>query len=389
MTVSVVPEKDCLSISVEGYNSDLEIHTVFNHVLKWYGILSGSVNNDPIDDQIYELVYNDVKIELQNYQYSDPYMLIGPEFRNMINNVHNISNEEMIEALKIFAPDKMNNKKNKINYKNFRSYCVELMTTGDIMGVFGGSISMKNINKIVRMLDSSIQKKSDGLSSIRYTISRERFSLKHIKRSTNPNNNESAIGYGLYVGNIRETCQPEINILDSWKVIKPMCIMLEGYISEKFSACVRTEKEVGYVAISNILNVNQKNNQDLFLVFVVQSTRDDLEDVVKEYVDNHMFKDVKKITDPEFETMKDSVISTLSEKALNIYEDCGEKMKELLETYEDVNSMSNININERFLRRQTMINSMTHITKNVFFRFVKKILRNKIRSTILIVPHKD
>lgn len=386
--ISVVPEKDRISINIEGYNSDLGIDNIFEQVMGWYGIIPQDKNqltlSDSIQKDVYELVYNDIKTELQNYQYSDAYMLVGPEFRNMINNIHNISNDQMIEALDIFAPDRMEDNTNEVNYENFRSYCIDLMTTGDVTGIFGGSVSMKRVNKIINMLDEVI-KKSKQSSRITYSIPKRNFLTRHIKYNQNPNNHETAIGYGLYMGNIRETADITQPIdSDSWKIKKPMCMMLEGFISEKFSASVRTEKEVGYVAISNIINVNQSNNTDLFLLFVSQSTRDDLEDIVKEYVDKHMMQDVIEITESEFSSMKQSVISSMSEKPLNIYSDCGEKIAALMDTYEDIRSIKDIN--DRFLRKKIMIDAMSMIDKPMFVNFVKKILDDDIRSVLLIVP---
>ena len=171
---------------------------------------------------------------------------------------------------------------------------------------------------------------------------------------------------------------------DSWKVKKPMCMILESYISDKFSASIRTEKEIGYVATSNIFNVNESNNPDLFLLFIVQSTRTDLEDIVKDYVDNHMLKDVESMTNDEFESIKQSIIITMGEKPINIYSDCAEKMSALIDTYENISEIKNINV--RFLRNKIMINAIKKVNKHVFVDFVKQILKNNIRSVFINNP---
>jgi insulysin len=373
--VSVVPDKDRITISMDGYDSDLGIDNIFKQVMEWYGIVGHDQNN--IHENTYELVYNDIKTELQNYQYSDAYTMIGPEFRNMINETHSISNDQMIKALDTFAPKHMKDDKNKINYKNFRSYCVDLMTTGNVIGVFGGSINMKRVNRIIKMLDESI-KNVECSSQTTYTIPRQNFSSEYVKKNQNPNNRETAIGYGLYLGNVREIQS------DSWMIKKPMCMMLEGFISEKFSASVRTEKQVGYIAISNIMNVNQSNNADLFLLFVTQSTRDDLKNIVKEYVDNHMLQDVVQMSEDEFNSMKQGVITSMSEKPLNINADCSEKISTLMDTYEDIKSIKDINV--RFSRKKIMTDATSTIDKSMFVDFVKNILDTDIRSIILIVP---
>lgn len=390
IVVSVVPEKNRLFISIEGYNSDLGIDLIFKRIMNWYGIFTdmsdASYESYESDSQIqtdlYELVYNNIKTECQNYQYADSYTLISPEFKNMINKEHNISNDQMLIALETFSPDIMKNCKNKINYKNFRTYCTKMIKIGDITGVFGGSINMQRVRKIINLLDTSIIKPSES-ARVFYSIPKSMLSVKLVKQNRNPNNNETAIGYGLYVGNI-----PEIEDSlheESWTIKKPMCMMLEGYISEKFSASVRTEKEVGYVAISNMLNINESNNVDLFLVFVVQSTRDDLEDIVKEYVDNHLISDVESMSDDEFDSLSQSIIISLSEKPQNIYADCNEKLTALLNTYEPLLDVQNME--HRFARKQLMVNAAKSINKDMFVKFTKQIVMNNIRSVLLIIPH--
>ena len=225
-----------------------------------------------------------------------------------------------------------------------------------------------------------------------YDIPIDKLSIKHIIHNKNPNNNEIAIGYGIYIGKLRESVYVQTvkkinkveDIINLWQYIKPMCIMLESYISMKFSALLRTEKEVGYVVLANLVNISQNHNGDLFLLFTVQSTRNDLEDIVKEYIDHHMMKDIVGLTTEDFELMKQSTISDLSEKPTNIQTDCTDQISGLINTYEDIKNIKNID--NRFNKKKIMIKAIKMIEKSIFEEFVKYILNQNIRSVLLIEP---
>jgi insulysin len=383
INVDLTPEKDKISIIIEAFNSDLDITTVFIDVMKWYGMIES--NNDMnLDFTIYNSVYDEIKTELENYKYSNAYTLIRPEFKNMLNKDHSITNDQMIEALKYYSPKKVRS--------DFAHYCINLMKVGNITAVFGGSFSLKKVEKFITILDNMIEPPNKSDSRITYDISIDKLSKKQIIHNKNPNNNEIAIGYGIYIGKIRESIYikkvDKINkiedIINLWQYIKPMCMILESYISMKFSALLRTEKEVGYVVLANLVNISQNHNGDIFLLFTVQSTRNDLEDLVKEYIDHHMMQDIIDVTEEDFELMKQSTISDLSEKPTNIQTDCGNQIMSLIDTYEDITNINNID--NRFNRKKIMIVAIKIINKSIFEKFVKYILDQNITSILLIEP---
>jgi secreted Zn-dependent insulinase-like peptidase len=337
------------------------------------------------------MMYNDFMSDLQNYQFSDAYTLVSPEFRISVNNKYSISNDMMINSLKKLSPENMlvsNNgqnlnkakNKNNINFNNFRDTCIDLMSRGRIMGVFGGSIEVKQITSIINYLEKIIKPMEP--SSLRYKLTNDDLSAKTIKINNNPNNSERAIGYGIYLGNMRE-------VGDDWKIKKPMCSMLEIFIADKFSASVRTEKQVGYVAICNIINVNEQNNPDLHLVFTVQSTRDDAFDIVKDYVTHSVLKEVEQISENDFESMKQSIITKLSEKPNNIREDCDEFFASLNNTY-DTNQLfsttDDLFITERANRKKIMAYSLRNIKRTDFVSFIQSVYKRGIYATIRIEP---
>lgn len=381
LSVKLISNTNGLIIIVSGYNTNLGMNNIFATVMDWY--FKKDDNNTTsinINTSIYEMMYRDLMSDLQNYQFSDVYTLVSPEFRVSVNKKHSISNEMMIDSLKKLSPENMSSTKvdNKINYDNFRNVVVDLMSKGQIMGVFGGSITVKQVMSITKYLENII--KPSTLLSLSYNLTNKELSANAVKTNINPNNSEKAIGYGVYLGNMRE-------IGDEWKTKRPMCSMLEIFISDKFSASVRTEKQVGYVAICNIINVNEENNPDLHLVFTVQSTRDDAFDIVKDYVENSVLSEVELITDEEFESMKQSTITKLSQKPNNIHEDCDEFFTALTNTYDTKMLFSAIDdsyIKERASRKKIMVKSLNNLKRSDFVSFVQSIYKNGIYATIRI-----
>jgi secreted Zn-dependent insulinase-like peptidase len=97
-----------------------------------------------------------------------------------------------------------------------------------------------------------------------------------------------------------------------------------------------------------------------------------------------MLQDVVQMSEDEFNSMKQGVITSMSEKPLNINADCSEKISTLMDTYEDIKSIKDINV--RFSRKKIMTDATSTIDKSMFVDFVKNILDTDIRSIILIVP---
>jgi secreted Zn-dependent insulinase-like peptidase len=371
ISISITPGKDSIMISLTGYDSDIGIDHIFEKIITYYL----KDNNLPIDESIYYDIYNDIKTEMQNYQYIDPYAQVISEFKSMINK-YCPTNEQMYELLKHFSPKIMNNKNNKINYKTFKKYCIDMMKQGFITGIFGGSINMKKVNRIINFIDEMIKQSMETKNII--DISESKLSAKYIKYNKNPNNKETAIGYGLYIGNIRESVNDDL-----WKIQKPLYMILEGYISGRFSASVRTDKQIGYVALSSVVNVNKNYNSDMYLLFILQSTRTDLEQIVADYVDNEMMKDILMVNQNDFEIMKQGIISQMTEQPLNIIDDCNKKLSELLNTFEDIRDIENIDV--RFMRNKLIIDAVKKIDLNMFVSFVKQLIANP-RAIVLISP---
>jgi hypothetical protein len=97
-----------------------------------------------------------------------------------------------------------------------------------------------------------------------------------------------------------------------------------------------------------------------------------------------MMQDIIDITEDDFELMKQSTISDLSEKPTNIQTDCGNQIMGLIDTYEDIRNIKDIN--NRFNRKKIMIGAIEMIDKIIFENFVKYILDQNIRSVLLIEP---
>lgn len=379
VSINVIIDRCGLVILIDGFNSSIHLDTIFKDVIDWYWSKENVIpdqNEQMIDNNIYKMIYNDIKSGLIDYKSIDAYMMAGREFKNMINKDHTITNDQMLKSIIKFDP---NSFKSLFEFKN---NCVDLLSTGNIIGVFGGSIDLKQTMQIISILDRTIAKPETKLNKI-YNLTPNDLKQNKIKYNMNPSNNEKAIAYGLFIENLPEIAN------SGWEVKNPLCMLLESYISEKFSSNIRTENEVGYIATCNVMNVTEGKNPYFFLVFIVQSSRDGLEGIVKKYIDDHMMKDVNSITDEEFKTMKQSIIVNLQEKPLNIASECSDKFSILTGTYDDPGSNPDKIIKlfaDRFDRKKEMIHGIGQINKNDFVNFVENIITKNISSVLLVEP---
>jgi secreted Zn-dependent insulinase-like peptidase len=396
LSISVGLNKN-LSINIIGYNYEEGIDNLFESVMNWYF----SDTNDKLNPNIYNIVYNELMTKLQNYKYMSAYGMIEPEFYHMINAEHDVSVDDMIIALKDLSHDKINT---IYDPDTFVKTIIENLSYGSVIGVMGGSITMKQINKIIRIIDTTIKpstignslestrgnslesiKNNDTCQNLVYDFEDSDLSKFVVKINENPHNKERAIGYGLFVGNPKE-----INGTN-WEIIRPFSSLLETFITEKFSSTVRTEKQVGYIAMAKMCNVNEINNPYIFLLFISQSSKKNLRKIVENYVEENMMEDVSSMTEENFESLKESIINQLSQKPINIFDDCYDIMSALTKTF-DLNDRinnsdnENKNLSDRFNRKKKMIDALNKTNREMFIQFVKNIHDNKIRSVIEINP---
>lgn len=405
--VNISPTTDGILINIDGYNINLGIDNIFMNVMNKYfkndsiqssnqikliKPIKSNISTTPttpiiptntlnkIDKEVYEMKYYDLMSSLQSYQYSAPYSMIASEFIIAVNKKHSISNEMMIASLKKISPEIMSSNDSPINFDNFNDIVHELISKGRVLGAFAGSIKVKQVMSIIKYMDNII--KPIKSKSLHYNLTNEELSSSSVKTNINPNNSERAVGYGLYLGNMREEG-------DEWKSKKPMCSLLESYIADRFSASIRTEKQIGYVALCNIINITKKNNPELYLLFVAQSTRDDVYDIVKDYVHNDMLEELKQLSNEEFEFMKQSAITKLLEKPKNIYEDCDRFLAALYSTY-DIDMLFSTNddsyLRKRSKRRQMMIDSLKKLHLDDLISFANSVCNDGVYASIQIIP---
>lgn len=371
------------------YNGCSEkIEDIFFEVMEWYFVDNDKTKHlNLIDRNIYEMIYHDFITDLENYQFSDAYTMIGPEFKKMVNCDHTFSNEQLINELKKLAPKKMENERSTINYNNFREYIINVITNGDVIGAIGGSINIDQAKKIIKTVDMLIKKPKKTMNKTKYTLDPSSFPNKKIIQNINPHNSEKAIGYGLWIGNALnyENIFPSEH-RDNNDILKSLCKILETYISDKFTSLVRTEQEIGYIAMCVAINVNEPTNPELFLLFIAQSTRNDLEAIVKHYIDNQMMNDIYSMTDGEFNYLKFSLMTHLSEKALNINADVHEMYGELKNRKMNNDEKNSLNETEKLVQKHITMSKLKKIEKKHFVEFVKNIFDRNVRSVVVIDP---
>lgn len=364
-------EGSALVINV--YSCSNIIDKIFETFMNWY---YNDKLDEPLDESIYDNVYYDLRSHIISYKYSNPYTMIIPEFKKMVNDEHVISNDQIMHSLPMFSPDKMKLSSSDINYKNFNKIAVDLMSKGKIMGMFGGSIMLGQVKNIISCVDSTIRR-MDDTHRIKYVLDPNKFPSNKTIINHNPNNIEKSVGYGIYIKNIKE-------VSEVWKIEKPFIMMLVAYLSDKFSSNVRTERELGYIAYCTLLNVNESNNNDLYIIFIAQSTRDDIYNIVADYIDNIMMHDIESITDEQFNTMKQGTLNSLSRKYINIMEDIDSSFSCLTCKLDDYRTV------ERFDRKLQMYNALDlYGSRTKFVEFVRQFYNNNIRSVIMINPLKN
>lgn len=366
--VDLIMTSNGIVINISGYNNNFEIDNIFKMVIKWY------YSTNDIDSDTYNMVYNDLMNSLQNYQYSDAYSMIGQEFRVMINKTHSISNAQMIDAL---------SKIKTIEHGQFRKNVISYISNGKIIGVFNGSITVKQVSSIISSLEENIKGSLILTKGLYYDIDKKDLSSKLTIKNKNPNNYERALGYGIYLGNMRE-------IGENWEIEKSICILLESFLSERFSAVIRTEKQIGYIAICHLINVNEQYNPDMFLVFIVQSTRTDLYDIVNDYIENILPSNINDISEKEFMDMKSGLITSLSEKSINSKMDCHVMFMALSTTYDKnrlIGATDDDYANYRYNKKKHMVQKLNQLTRSDFINFILSKIKNSARAIINIEPN--
>lgn len=363
-----------LKITAKGYNG---IENIFVEVMNWVFNPSPSV-----DRKLYSNIHHNLMMGLQNYKYADPYALISPEFRNMVNPEDDISIEESIQTLESISPESLENgiAPNGLNFHNFQTEVLKIMSKGKVVGVMGGSATINQFNRLIRTVDGHI-KPTDIPTDKRKHIELNVKDLvkKKTKIHENPENGEGAIGYGLYIGNIKETKSGD------WAIKLPYVHIFNTYISDKFSSVVRTEQQVGYIATTSVSNVGWKDNAYTYILFITQSTKTDLENIVQNYIDNNMMEDIRTINDETFESLKKSTIIKLEEKPVTLASECAMMITDLLKT-SDPEEYPDLSV--RFTRNQMMIDALKNkASRDDFMRFVQDIYNNRIRAVMCIEPY--
>lgn len=347
-----------------------DIVNVFEKVMSWFFI-----HDKPLDEIVFKRLYDEMMKDLLNYDYSDPYTIIVPEFRKLVNPKYTISNDQLIKSLK--------NLSKKDSKKDFITKAKEYISYGSIVGVMGGSLKLRQAEEIIDIIDNLVKRPTINKNLVKYDLSIPR-KFNGVKENLNKDNTEKAIGYGIYLGNIKQTYVYDLSDdkCEEWILNISMMHMMETYVSNRFSSLVRTEKEVGYIAMCNLVNVSESNNSDYFLLFIVQSSRNDLVNIVEDYINNHMMKDIDDISDEQFNNMKQSILTHYMEEHVNARRDIVEKMSIIQSRtiYRDDT--------DDFIRKKRFVKCIKLIDYNMFRKYVGNI-NNNPKGYIQILPLKD
>lgn len=360
-----------LSIVINGCTDNID--NIVEKIMNKYYNRDQQTSFEHIEPKIYETVYQSTYDNLLDYDISEPYTRLQSEFNDMVNYEYNMTYDKMLKGISKISPDKLKNN-SEINYSNMKDIAIEIMSTGSIKGMFGGSITVKQVQNIIKYLDNTIKYKYSILIPNLEFKNMDYIEKKIINK--NPHSKDIGYGYGIYMCKVIESENDEWK---SWKTIKPYCIMLASYISDKFSSLLRTQKEIGYVAYASLINVNVTELCDFFLLFQVQSQHNEALYMIKDYVNNLLLDDIKSITDETFENMKNGMISRLLQPASNIISEINDKFYAMI-------VKENYNENELFDRNKIIAIEISKMKKENIIEFIKPIINNNFRGLILIMP---
>lgn len=357
-----------INIDVTEYGIKIDINTIygnldsiFDTVFKWI------YNTNNIDPYIYKLIYNKFYIYNNRYYNLEPHKCTSFDFKFMLNNKYTIHVDKILKKIDNYSPKQLNSPKKLAHFKNIS---ISLMSLGSIIGVFGGSIKLNSVQRIIEYIESYI---SYTNTKINYLI-KHNCSTNKTVNNLNPNNSETSICCGIYLGNYPE------DYYSKWEIFKPICILLNNYISDKFSNLMRTENQLGYVAYTKLININEDDNAQLYLLFIIQSNNTECKKLMYDYIQNILYNDIKSITEKQFNTLKNGIYMNLIEKKNNIIEELIQVMKTIKLT-----KLKHKN-NNKFNRQKKMAQYLLKINLNIFLKFCNIYCLNPIIHCVEIKP---
>ena len=325
-----------LIISINSCNSN-DIN-LFQKFLNFY------FNNDnkKINKNIFTNILDELINNINNHYYTQPIEIYKYEFIKTTNINNIITNEELLIELK-----KMRNNKNEYKFN----------LKGKIKGIIGGSIKVNKAEEIIKILDKLIKPTNiKNINNYNYNNLVNHKIIKHKIKTT-----ENLIVYGLYI-------DTKENIL----LKKCFMRILENYIHEKFFNEMRTEKQLGYIVNCCIININTINCPIYYLLFIIQSSKNNLKNIIEEFINNSYNKYIDKISKNIYKELLNSEYIKLKVASNNINSEIDNKFKNLLE----LNDFKN---NEDFDKNKIMKKIIKSSSANEFIKFAKDIIKdNKI-----------
>uniref|UniRef100_A0A6C0DZ65 Uncharacterized protein n=1 Tax=viral metagenome TaxID=1070528 RepID=A0A6C0DZ65_9ZZZZ len=333
--ISIDINDDVLRVSFKSIDNK-NIPKLLKQVLDLYF----NKNETKINQTIYKTIVDELIDNINNYYLSQSYELLNSEFRLLLNPEFNYSNQEILKCIK----------KDLTHEKSFN-------LTGQITGLFGGSITLDNVQKIIDIVDDKFEQ-----SKIIY----EEYCLKEIAKtitikSKNKENTENAICYGVNL----------MKYTDDLLLLKSFIILLETYIHEKFFNIVRTEKQVGYIVQAKVYNVKTLLYPEYYLCFIVQSSLDNLKEIIKDFIDNNYMELFDKLSDEEFKEITKGISKSLKEKKTNIGDEIIDKIN-ILETNEKFHKK------EKFDMYKKISQIIKKMSKKDFVDFGTSIIKNPV-----------
>jgi insulysin len=270
---------------------------------------------DKINKDIYTGIYDEIYGIILDNDGMEPYKLLRTKYIKLVNKNNAISNKDILEIIDNFSPD-------VLDYDEYILHVKKILSFGNIVGVFIGSIYYEQIVKIIDIVSSHIKPSTNRVSHTHndyYEIDYEKIISKNVEINKNKLTDQNALIYGVFIDNIKP-CVIKKNKdeqLISWKEKKPMIYLITMYLYDKFFEEIRTNRSLGYIADCSFINVNEMNNEDIFITFISQSSNDDIYNIVDEYVRKIVPIEINNITEEQFNITKKSIIKMYNEPFYN------------------------------------------------------------------------
>lgn len=348
----------------------------------------------------YKKIFDSTKERYNNMKFTEPFTRLGDFIEDIMNPDYPITLDKILLSLDSFHPDVMRlsdkNNKNGISFSNLQEKAISILSKGEIRSIITGSISIENANKIVKLLDSKIKHsdefkiKSLNLPAIKQSQSKSQSKSQreefYIKKNDNKQDPNKGVSYCIYIGNCIWSEYDPVKNPKPFRNLISYRIMTD-IINQSFFNLIRTEKQLGYFVDYGIQENKDFGTTQMFMNFSIQTQIDDVIDHIRSFVDTDIMKILKKVTDSQLESIKENIITNISEKYRDVEEYAYESSKILFDlTHDEIDKIGKTYFLNK-LDNNRYITELKQITMKKIVKLFEKAIKEGPRYVFMIIPY--